>query len=360
MGGMQRVSMQLLEVLQQRKDVHVEPIILHANWKGIAWSTTVFLLTLLFRLPALVRRHNADLVVFSSMVTASMAPLLKKRCSVPMVTINHGLDVTLPSRVYQWYIKKVFKALDATISVSSATRSECLARGMDPSKAYVIPNGLPARKSNLTVDKLALRAQLERDLGIPSSKPLILTVGRQVKRKGHAWFIEHVLPRIDYQTVFVLVGDGPEHTALKKVAENYTGISDIVFTGKIEDEYLSLCYAAADVFVMPNIPVPGDMEGFGVVMIEANLHGIPAIATRLEGITDVIDDGVNGFLINPSDPEEFALRISKLLNDPKVFDPLKISDFVFEKFSWSKIVEVYIGVFHDIIQGQRSSIARFD
>lgn len=357
---MQRVSMQLLEVLQRRKDVHVEPIILHANWKGIAWSTTLFLLTLLFRLPALVRRHNADLVVFSSMVTASLAPLLKKRCSVPMLTINHGLDVTLPFRLYQWYIKKVFKTLDATISVSSATRSECLVRGMDPSKAFVIPNGLPSTKPNLSVDKLALRAQLERDLGIPSSKPLILTVGRQVKRKGHAWFIEHVLPRIDHQTVFVLVGDGPEHTALKQLAHTYNGTSNIVFTGKIEDEHLSLCYAAADLFVMPNIPIPGDMEGFGVVMIEANLYGIPVIATRIEGIVDVIEDGKNGYLVNALDPTEKALMISKILSDPKVFDPQKVTEYVIEKFSWSTIVESYIQLFQEILQGQQGRSSRFD
>lgn len=354
MGGMQRVSMQLLDVLQQREDVQVVPIILHSRWKGIAWSTTVFLLSLLFKLPGIVRREKADLVVFSSMVTASLVPLIKRRCAIPMITINHGLDITLPLGIYQWYLKKVFKALDATISVSSATRSECLARGMDPSKAYVIPNGLPNTSPKNSIDKSSVRAQLERDLGIPASKPLLLTVGRQVKRKGHAWFIEHVLPLVDQQTVFVLVGDGPEHSSLKQLAGKYTGSSAIVFTGIIEDEHLHLCYAAADIFVMPNIPIAGDMEGFGVVMIEANLYGIPVVATRIEGIIDVIEDGKNGYLVPALNSTEKALMINKLLSDPQHFDPQEIAGYVVEKFSWSTIVEVYIDVFQNVIHGQAS------
>ena len=356
MGGMQRVSMQLLDVLQQREDVKVEPIILHANWKGIGWSTTGFLLSLLFKLPGLVRRHQADLVVFSSMVSASLAPLVKGRCKVPMTTINHGLDITLPNRLYQWYVKKVFKALDATISVSSATREECLARGMEPSKAFVIPNGLPDSKPNLSGNKIDLRQKLERELGIPSTLPMILTVGRQVKRKGHAWFIEQVLPLLDQETVFVLVGDGPENAVLKELSEKNKGISKVILTGKVEDHLLNDCYAAANLFVMPNIPVAGDMEGFGVVMIEANLHGIPVVATRLEGITDVVEDGKNGYLVEALNPKELADRINELLTGSKAFDAHQISKYVIEKFSWATIVEVYIGLFQGLVQSRQTKL----
>jgi phosphatidyl-myo-inositol dimannoside synthase len=349
MGGMQRVSMQLLEVLQQRKDVKVEPIILHANWKGIGWSTSLFLMSLLMRLPAIIRRQQADLVVFSSMVTSSLIPLIKRRCPVPMITINHGLDVTQSNAIYQWYIRKVFKALDATISVSSATREECLARGMDPSKAFVIPNGLPDSKPNLATNKREIREELENVLGIPASKPMILTVGRQVKRKGHAWFIEHVLPLIETETVFVLVGDGPENTALKELSRKKWGISEVILTGKIEDQLLDACYTAADLFVMPNIPVAGDMEGFGVVMIEANLRGLPVVASRLEGIIDVVEDGKNGYLVPALNPKETAQKINQILSDSRLFDPHAVCQYVTQKFSWSTVVEAYIACFQTVV-----------
>jgi phosphatidyl-myo-inositol dimannoside synthase len=65
---------------------------------------------------------------------------------------------------------------------------------------------------------------------------------------------------------------------------------------------LNTCYAAADLFVMPNIPVEGDMEGFGIVLLEANRAGVPAVASDLEGIRDVIEPGENGYRVPHGNP----------------------------------------------------------
>ncbi|MDV7396707.1 hypothetical protein RZS08_35245, partial [Arthrospira platensis SPKY1] len=110
MGGMQRVSMQLIKALNERTDVVVVEKTLHAPWKRIGWYTTGFLMKLALSLPSMIRKSKADVVLFSSMVTATMALVNRKRVPIPMVTINHGQDVTLPVKAYQRLVPHIFEA----------------------------------------------------------------------------------------------------------------------------------------------------------------------------------------------------------------------------------------------------------
>lgn len=348
MGGMQRVSMQLVEALNMRNEVILTTEILHAKWEGIAAATFKFAVKLLFRIPKLVEDHGIDIILFSSMVTASLAPLIRNKVFVPMITINHGRDVTLPVAPYQVYIKKVFQSLDATISVSHATRNECLQRGMCVEKAHVMPNGLPIGSVPITPDKLAARAYLNESFDVPIDGKLVLSVGRQVKRKGHKWFLEAVQPLLSGINRIVLVGDGPEHEALRAIANEYHGSGSVHVLGRIDDKNLAMAYNAADVFVMPNIPVAGDMEGFGIVMIEANMRGVPVVASDLEGITDVIKNGVNGYLVKSKIPTAFALRINEIGTSNDVFKSEKVSGHVIRTFGWESVVEDYIELFRTL------------
>jgi len=355
MGGMQRVSMQLVEALMQRDDVVLTTEILHANWEGIAAQTFKFAVDLLFRIPKLVEDHSIDVVLFSSMVTAALAPLIRQKVDVPMVAINHGRDVTLPVGPYQAYIKKVFKALDATVSVSNATRAECLSRGMDVSNAYVLPNGLPVGLRPSAPDKTAARQYLGTKFGVPADGKLILSVGRQVKRKGHQWFLKSVLPLLNGLNRVVFVGDGPEHDELQRFVNDYDGSQTVHLLGRIDDHNLGIAYDAADVFVMPNIPVPGDMEGFGIVMIEANVRGVPVVASELEGITDVVTNGVNGYLVEPLNPGAFASRLNEIGTKSDLFKHETVSNHVIQTFGWESVAEEYIHLFTKL-KTQRKSV----
>ena len=96
MGGMQRVSMQLVDEISKRDDVEIKTIINHVPWKGIEWRTALFLMKLFIKLPGIVRREKPDVILFSSMVTASLAGLTRKRIDVPMVTIQPSRDFLCP------------------------------------------------------------------------------------------------------------------------------------------------------------------------------------------------------------------------------------------------------------------------
>ncbi|MBW2718968.1 MAG: glycosyltransferase family 4 protein, partial [Deltaproteobacteria bacterium] len=110
-----------------------------------------------------------------------------------------------------------------------------------------------------------------------------------------------------------------------------------------EEELVEL-YRAGTLFVMPNIVVPGDMEGFGIVMLEAGACGLPTLAADLEGIRDVIDEGVNGWLAPPEDPSAFAAQIESLLDDPDSLRAAseRTAEYVTSTFRWDSTAERYL------------------
>lgn len=353
---MQRVSMQLVNELENRESVTIKTIIQHAPWKGIEFKTALFLLKLKFKLPKIVEEFKPDVILFSSMVTASLAAFTRKKIDVPMVTINHGQDVTMPVGLYQKFIPKVFKALDGVISVSEATKEQCIKRGMDPEKGVALPNGFDRSDFDEVPPKNESRKALEQALNINlEGKALMLTVGRQVKRKGHEWFIKEVIPKIESPFIYLAIGDGPEHETLNELVSKSPYKEQIVLAGRQPDDLLKQAYAAADLFIMPNIPVPGDMEGFGIVLLEANIASTFAIAADLEGIKDVVTDGVNGYKIPVRDADTFANKIDEVLTQGTEEYGARSSRFVEENFAWDSVADRYISYLKTIIKNFKSS-----
>ncbi len=353
---MQRVSMQLVDELKQREDIVIKTIIQHAPWKGIELRTTFFLIRLAIKLPKIVEVFNPDVILFSSMVTASLAKFIRNRINVPMVTINHGQDVKMPVGIYQNFVPKVFNALDGVISVSRATRDECIKRGMNPEKGIALPNGFDMTDFEDVPDPKESLKVLENRFAVDlAGRNILLTVGRQVKRKGHEWFIREVLPKIKSEVIYLAIGEGPEHEELLKVREESDHKNNILLVGKQPDEILKNAYSAADLFIMPNIPVEGDMEGFGIVLLEANLAATPAVASDLEGIKDVVENGENGFKIPVYNSQEFAFKIDEVLkNEPGKFGA-ESRHFVKENFAWNKVADSYISYLRDIVKNYSKS-----
>lgn len=354
-GGMQNVSMQLVDALHRRNDVEVDTIIMQASWRFIGIKAFFFLISLLWKIPSRVKKTKPDVVLFSSMVTAGVLPAIFKKPKVPFVTINHGQDVTKPVALYQWYVPSVFRKLDGVISVSSATRDECIKRGMEPEKGVALPNGFDMKVVKKLPEQVKARQIIEKEFGIDlADKKLLLSVGRQVKRKGHEWFIQEVFEKIKENVVYLIVGDGPEHEKLLKARENSEQKEKIVIVGKQPGTILHASYAAADLFIMPNIPVEGDMEGFGIVLLEANRANVPAIASDLEGIKDVIEQGVNGYRIPHGEAELFAKKIDYVLEHELDDLSEKSKEYVQKNYSWDTVADRYISFLNSIAKSVSS------
>lgn len=344
------MSMQLVDALNKSDRVELHTIIQRAPWKGIGIATTIFLFRLLVLIPKAIRKFDPDVVLFSSMVTAGVIPFMGNLIDRPKVTINHGQDVTLPFWIYQKYLPMVFKRLNGVISVSKATRIACIERGMDPEKGIVLPNGLDTRKASMLPEKETAREKLSDLFGskLDNDSFVLLTVGRQVKRKGHAWFIREVLPRLRNRVYYLVIGDGPEFENIRQESEISRFRNSIYLIGRQPEEILKTAYAGSDLFVMPNVPVDGDMEGFGIVLLEANQAGLPAIASDLEGIRDVIEQGTNGYRVPHSKPEIFAQKIDQVLE--KELENLSKSSkkYVSDRFSWDTVVNEYVNFLAEV------------
>lgn len=351
-GGMQRVATELHSALRAHPEIECSSIILRSSWKWTHVKTGPFLASALMKIQKRIAAGDVDTVLFSSMVSASLAVFLRRTLSehgVSSAVIAHGRDVTLAFGPYQYFVPKIFEAVDTVLPVSEATGEACLARGVAGAKLNVVPNGVSlARFSPESPRMQHRRTLLERYGGamVPDDGLILCSVGRQVKRKGFAWFVESVLPLLPEDVFYWLAGDGPESEAILSAARR-RGVDDRVrLLGRVTESDLERIYSAADLFVMPNVPVPGDMEGFGVVMLEAGLSGLPTIAARLEGITDVIREGENGHLLTSGDAWGFSEAIMRYYgNEPRLAEARRrASDFVSEHFSWQAVANRYVEV----------------
>jgi phosphatidyl-myo-inositol dimannoside synthase len=347
-GGMQRVSAELDEALAAHPEIEFHHLVLRLTWRATPWLTLPFLISLLFRIPRLVRREGIDAVLFSSMVTASVAPLLRRRRALEGVTlaaIPIGQDVTLPVLPWQRYLRRVFGSLDLLFPISRATAHACTARGVEADRLTVVPCGIDPRRFDEAPPRSdALRRMEEWSGGrlrLPEGAFLICTMGRHVERKGFLWFVREVAPLLPEDTHVWLGGEGPLTPLIEEEVARLGLEKRVVVIGPVPEELLSSLYRAADLFAMPNIPISDDIEGFGVVLLEAGLAGTPIVAADLEGIRDVITHGVNGVIVPTRDPQAFRRAIEELRRQPSRRAALgeRSASYTSEHFSWEGIAE---------------------
>ncbi len=353
---MQRVATDLYRALLEC-DVRIDPVILRASWRWTHIRSGLFLGSSLVRIAAAVRRGDVDAVLFSSMVTAALTPLLRgmlRKHGVASAAIVHGRDATLLSAPYQWLVPRIFAALDAVFPVSRATGTVCLERGLAAAKLHVVPNGVSPDRFGSDWSRATARAMLFERFGPPErtdgTRPertlLLCSAGRQVRRKGFAWFVEQVLPRLPEDVHYWLAGEGPETERILDAARRSGVAHRVRLLGRLTHRELEGMYRGADLFIMPNVPVPGDMEGFGVVMLEAGLCGLPTVAANIEGIADVVEDGRNGRLVQSGDTAAFREAILAYRREPDMLETarLRTTSHVLERFGWHAAAEKYLSV----------------
>jgi phosphatidyl-myo-inositol dimannoside synthase len=352
-GGMQRVAVDLFRALEADPDVEVRPVVLETSWRWTGARTPPFLVSLLRRIPKLVANEPIDAVLFSSMVTAGVVPLLRERlrmAGVLTAAIPVGRDVTLPNPIYQRLVPRVLRSLDLVLPISRATAAECVARGADPERVHVIPCGTEMLAAGGERDRPRARStvlEMLRSRGIdpPSDPLLLLSVGRHQERKGFHWFVEEVMTAAPPNAVYVLAGSGPMTERIQATIKEKSLTTRVALLGQVDQATLETLYAGADLFIMPNVPVAGDIEGFGVVMVEAGAAGLPVIAADLEGIRDVVAAGENGVLVPTRDVAGFVAGIRGFEDRAKLEDASnRAQRYCRSRFTWSSIARRHVEV----------------
>ena len=356
-GGMQRVAIDLHDSLVPHRGAEVRPLVLRSPWNQRHWRTPMFMATAIREIRRMAERKEIDAVLFSSMVTGALAVPLKKHLAkhgVITAAIVNGLDATTPTWPYPHFVRKVFDSLDLVLPISHATAAACQARGLRHDKCAVVLLGIKLDRFAAATDRNESRARLLKLAGEGGDAPRLIlsSVGRFVPRKGVVWFIGNVMPMLPDDVQFFVAGDGPDRSRIDQAISALANPQRVKLLGAISDADLEVLYHGSDLFVMPNVPVPGDMEGFGLVMLEAGLCGLPVIASRLEGIADVITEGENGHLAESGNAEQFRNAIMRYYDDPDALAHASVSARLHTaaRFGWAGVTDRYI----DVIESFRS------
>ncbi len=279
--------------------------------------------TALFTVARRAVRLRADVALHAQWQTVGASALARWLTGYPrrIVCAAHGRELlfnplsgrpgfgTAYDQLRRWSLAQP----DALLPVSRYTAGLLREHGVSPARLRVIPNGTDPERFRPRGDR-ALRDRL----GI-GRRPMLLTVGRLVPRKGVDTVLR-ALPRIAAsvpEARYVVAGTGPDRGRLERLAVRNGVRGRVHFVGHVVDDALPSYYSAADLFVMPAREAPPDVEGFGLVFLEANACGTPAVGARSGGVPDAIVDGETGLLVPPAAPTALASALASLLHAPE-------------------------------------------
>lgn len=297
--------------------------------------TPCFLVSILAKGFLSHRDAPPDVVIGGSGLVAPVVIALAKAKGAKSVLLLHGLDLVADSRLYQSAWLPLIRRADLLVCNSRNTARLATHRGVSQQKLVICNPGVDvAARSSHEAAKSAL--------GLEGRK-VLLSVGRLTPRKGLVEFIDHVfldLARSDPEWLLLIAGGEPSQ-ALNRSRHSVTAAiearvaehgleSQLRLLGYTDDDQLPELYAAADVFVFPLIDVPGDVEGFGMVAIEAAAQGTPTVAFDCGGVSDAVEDEVSGAVVRPGDYAAFTAAIHRVSNSDLRDSARRFA----ERFSW--------------------------
>ncbi|WP_037906172.1 glycosyltransferase family 4 protein [Actinacidiphila yeochonensis] len=273
------------------------------------------------RAAGLLREHGCTSVWFGAAAPLGlMAPALRRAGARRLVATTHGHEAgwaQLP--VSRTLLRRIGEGVDVMTYLGEYTRSR-IASVLTPEAAarmVHLPPGVDEKVFHPGTGGAAVRAAL----GL-ADRPVVVCVSRLVRRKGQDTLIL-AMPQVLREfpdAVLLVVGAGPYREDLERLAER-TGVAAAVrFTGSVPWSELPAHVGAGDVFAMPCRTRRGglDVEGLGIVYLEASATGLPVVAGDSGGAPDAVLDGGTGFVVRGGSPEQAATRVRTLLRDPEL------------------------------------------
>ena len=345
-GGMQRLSYQLTTEISRQEETRI------ISWGRSQRWLLVFLPLAFVQAVWLLTRGVTTLIHIGDPLLAPLGVLLRLLGRVPVVANAHGLDVIYPHPLYQLVIPWCLRRLDCVICISQYTRMECLKRGISGDRCVVIPLGINVEEYKPVLSPEMRHQFAQRWKLNLNDRHILLTVGRLVPRKGIAPFVSQALPLLRQRRedwIYLVVGEGPERVAIEAVVAAHNLADKVRLLGQVSEEGLKAAYALADLFVMPNVPVAGDAEGFGMVTLEARAAGLPVVAADLEGIRESIENEDDGLLVPPEDYVAYVQAIDRLLGkEPNPAEAQRRRERVAARYAWPRIAARYLEVFRQV------------
>lgn len=325
-GGMERLNKEMVVALAQDAElVVVGPVGCRKHLpQGVTVHEVAATPLSKFLIQSLVETHRLarqgfDLALAGSGLTAPAVVWAARRGRMKSAAYVHGLDIVASHPVYRMLWPAALRRLDGAIANSTNTADLARRAGVARGNICIVHPGAVVPGCDVDAGDFRERFRL-------GDGPLLLSVGRLTERKGIAEFVACALPAIvarHPRTKLVLVGDDAPD-ALRKSARNPSialadaikkhGLADhVVRLGPCDDATLAQAYAAADAHVFPVRRVSGDIEGFGMVAIEAAAHGLATVAFSEGGVPDAVRNDESGWLVEPGDYVAFAEKVMRVL-----------------------------------------------
>jgi len=271
------------------------------------------------RAERIVEAEGCDTVVFGAAAPLGLlAPGLRKAGVKRLIALTHGHEAgwaALP--IARTILRRIGDSVDTVTYLGEYTRVR-LARALSPGAAARMTRLTPGVDTSEFYPGAGGKAVRER-LGL-GDRPVVVCVSRMVPRKGqdtliHAWPL--VLATTPDATL-LLVGDGPYRNRLERMARHLGVDGSVVFTGAPSRAELPAYFDAGDVFAMPcRTRRRGlDVEGLGMVFLEAAATGLPVVGGDSGNSADAIRDGETGYVVPGVSVADLADRLKRLLNDP--------------------------------------------
>jgi len=278
---------------------------------------------------------------------AYSAALACQVSKVPMILTTHaGTESLLPNlrKLYDCTVGKfVLHSASHIIALTKQDADYFISLDAKPEKLSIIPNGVDEKfLSHIgNGDDFKKKYNIEGDV--------ILFVGRLSRQKGLEYLLK-AMPKIlkeNRDAVLVIVGEDFGIKARLTILATQLKIENhVIFTGSLPNELLLAAYDACEVFVLPSI-----CEPFGIVVLEAMARGKPIVATNLGAARNLIQDGLNGFLVEPKKPDQIAEKVSLLLQDKKMAKNMgAINKSIITKFSWDNIAREIEKIYFKVLQ----------
>ena len=369
-GGISEFSRSIAYSMAESTDVrHVTVVALQNRDKGIETPNSKLTIVRensksLFGIAWGVLKHGIRYRAYDAFHATSVFPigfltvlvgrfLLRKKVFVTF----YGTDLlsTLGSKKTQW--AKVWTIRHATkaIAFSESTRTEVARRHNLFAKNmevvyYPLPDNPPAISLETT-------AKIRAQYGLKPDDFVVLFVGHLVRRKGPEDLLKAVSLIADEKVKLLFVGAGPLEVELKLKAKSYKLEARTIFAGAQDAKPF---YTIASVFSMPSFyfKEEGDIEGLGIVFLEAEQYGVPVLGTKSGGIPEALEDGGSGFLVPERDVEGLVEKIKILARDKELCRKMgeRGKVFVREKFDWRKSVAGHLGLYKKELKNTKTPL----
>lgn len=376
-GGMEKQSYELVRGMKKHTRVHT--IIYKAGTSKLR-----FFMSLNRRIVAMCRKYpQISIIHYNDGLMAAICMRHKGYEHLKRTVTLHGLDVVFPNHTYRRTVLPEYKKFEKVFAVSNATAEACQRYGIPADKLKVISNGVDASIADCQPNPKQLK-DIAKQHGIDlTNKKILVCMGRAVKRKGFAWLLKHVLPALSDDFLLLMIGPfkprapladkvirslppkmrrqvtsflgwPTDEEEIRRLLQRAGATERVKHLGRMPFEDILQLLMAAEAFIMPNIPVSGDLEGFGLVCLEACLCGTKVFASNIEGIKDVITNGRNGYLLPAANKAAWINALNRLADGPSAYtlQPQEIKAYTMQHFSWDKMVKEYLDCFEEITKTQ--------